>query len=89
MVALRGSRQDRTLLIAVWVLTVVVLVLGGLAQAWPLLLWGGIGLLAAVFLTRIYLRDTRGPGAPGGGAGAGGGPNEQPADDSEDAEEPR
>jgi Flp pilus assembly protein TadB len=59
MVALRSSRQDRTMLVAVWVLTTVVLVLGILAGSPILLVWGTVGLLAAIFLTRIHLRDTR------------------------------
>ncbi|ONH31184.1 hypothetical protein [Pseudofrankia asymbiotica] len=70
MVKLRSTRQDRTLLIAVWVLTVIVLVLGGLAKSPILLVWGTVGLLAAIFLTRVHFRDTRSR-RPGSGAGSG------------------
>ncbi|MCM3886619.1 hypothetical protein [Frankia sp. R82] len=64
MVTLRSGRQDRLLVVVVWVLTVVVLALG-IATVNPiLLLWGVIGLPAAVFLTRVHLRDTR-SGGPG------------------------
>jgi len=66
MVALRSTRQDRTLLIVLWLFTVLVLVLGGIVVSPILLVWGTVGLLAAVFLTRIHLRDTR---ARSGGAG--------------------
>jgi len=59
MVALRSTRQDRTLLIVLWLFTVLVLVLGGIVVNPILLVWGTVGLLAAVFLTRIHLRDTR------------------------------
>jgi len=59
MVALRSTRQDRTLLIVLWLFTVLVLVLGGIVVSPILLVWGTVGLLAAVFLTRIHLRDTR------------------------------
>ncbi|MCK9894693.1 hypothetical protein [Frankia sp. AgB32] len=59
MVSLRSGRQDRTLLIVVWVLDLVVLGLG-IATLQPiLLLWGVIGLPGAVFLTYVHLRDTR------------------------------
>lgn len=62
VVALRSTRQDRALLIAVWVLTVAVLVLGGIAKSPILLVWGTVGLIAAIFLSRIHFRDTRGSG---------------------------
>ncbi|MCK9876117.1 hypothetical protein MXD59_10060 [Frankia sp. Ag45/Mut15] len=66
MVTLRSRRQDRLLVVVVWLLTVVVLGLG-IATVNPiLLLWGVIGLPGAVFLTRVHLRDTRGGGGPSG-----------------------
>ena len=49
----------RVLVGVVWALTVVVLGLG-IATVNPiLLLWGVIGLPAAVFLTYVHVRDTR------------------------------
>lgn len=68
MVNLRSGRQDRLLVIVVWLLTVVVLGLG-IATASPILLvWGVLGLPAAVFLSYVHLRDTRSgpPAGPGG-----------------------
>ncbi|MBL7492013.1 hypothetical protein I6A60_11130 [Frankia sp. AgB1.9] len=62
MVGLRSRRQDRTLLIVLWLFTAVVLVIGGLAVSGILLVWGTVGLLAAIFLTYIHVRDTRGQG---------------------------
>ncbi len=59
MVALRSRREDRTLLVAAWVLAVTVLVLGVVAVAPILIIWGVLGVGAAVFATRIHLRDTR------------------------------
>lgn len=59
MVALRSRRQDRTLLIVLWLFTALVLVLGILAVSGILLVWGTVGLLAAIFLTYIHVRDTR------------------------------
>ncbi|CAO5229482.1 hypothetical protein [Frankia sp. AgKG'84/4] len=59
MVSLRSSRQDRTLLVVVWLLDLVVLGLGIALLQPALLLWGVIGLPGAVFLTRVHLRDTR------------------------------
>ncbi|AEH11046.1 MULTISPECIES: hypothetical protein [Protofrankia] len=59
MVALRSRREDRVLLVAAWVLTVIALVLGVVASAPILILWGVLGVGAAVFATRIHLRDTR------------------------------
>ncbi|ADP79081.1 hypothetical protein [Pseudofrankia inefficax] len=67
MVGLRSRRQDRTLLIVLWLFTAIVLVLGGFAVSPILLVWGTVGLLAAIFLTYIHVRDTRGQG---GGPGA-------------------
>ncbi|CAO5164875.1 conserved hypothetical protein [Frankia sp. AiPs1] len=59
MVTLRSGRQDRLLVLVVWLLTAVVLGLG-IATVNPiLLLWGVIGLPAAGFLTYVHLRDTR------------------------------
>ncbi|WP_045876150.1 hypothetical protein [Pseudofrankia sp. DC12] len=69
MVGLRSRRQDRTLLIVLWLFTVIVLVIGGLAVSGILLVWGAVGLIAAIFLTRIHVRDTRQPDAPGTAAG--------------------
>ncbi len=71
MVSLRSGRQDRTLLIVVWVLDLVVLGLGIATLQPVLLLWGVIGLPGAVFLTRVHLRDTRArpPSAPPGDDG--------------------
>ncbi|MBL7496782.1 hypothetical protein I6A84_37180 [Frankia sp. CNm7] len=94
MVALRSTRQDRTLLIAVWALTVVVLVLGGIVVSPILLVWGTVGLIAAIYLTRIHIRDTRSRGnRPGDGPGADGAPEPSGPDaaetDTADAEEPR
>jgi hypothetical protein len=66
MVALRSKRQDRTLLIVLWSFTVIVLVLGGFAVSPILLVWGTVGLLAAIYLTRIHVRDTRSPGLGAG-----------------------
>ena len=69
MVGLRSTPQDRVLLLIVWVLTLVVLVLGIITLSPILLVWGSIGLPAAVFLTYIHIRDTR-PGArPRAGSG--------------------
>ncbi|EIV95885.1 hypothetical protein [Frankia sp. QA3] len=68
MVNLRSGRQDRLLVIVVWLLTVVVLGLG-IATVNPILLvWGVLGLPAAVFLSYVHLRDTRPrpPSGPGG-----------------------
>jgi hypothetical protein len=69
MVGLRSRRQDRTLLIVLWLFTAVVLVIGGLAVSGILLVWGTVGLIAAIYLTRIHVRDTRrqdvGSGTPG------------------------
>ncbi|SBW28105.1 hypothetical protein [Protofrankia symbiont of Coriaria ruscifolia] len=59
MVALRSRREDRTLLVAAWVLAVTVLVLGVAVVAPILIMWGVLGVAAAVFATRIHLRDTR------------------------------
>lgn len=59
MVALRSTRQDRALLVAVWALTLVVLAVGIAAVSPVLLLWGVVGLPGAIFLTRVHLRDTR------------------------------
>jgi len=82
MVKLRSTRQDRTLLIAVWVLTVIVLVLGGLAVSPILLVWGVVGLLAAIYLTRVHIRDTR---APRQGLGDGSAPNASEGDEADAA----
>ncbi|OHV38211.1 MULTISPECIES: hypothetical protein [Pseudofrankia] len=84
MVKLRSTRQDRTLLIAVWVLTVIVLVLGGLSRSPILLVWGTVGLLAAIYLTRVHFRDTR-PGRPGPDAGSGGTPGPGPGESEDEA----
>ncbi|MDT3443733.1 MULTISPECIES: hypothetical protein [unclassified Pseudofrankia] len=85
MVKLRSTRQDRTLLIAVWVLTVIVLVLGGLAKSPILLVWGTVGLIAAIYLTRVHFRDTRSRGL-GPDIGSGGPPGSGPGDgEGEDA----
>ncbi|MCK9904248.1 hypothetical protein CC117_09915 [Parafrankia colletiae] len=59
MVELRSGRQDRVLLLVVWGLTLVVLVLGALTLSPILLVWGIIGLPAAVALGYVHLRDTR------------------------------
>jgi hypothetical protein len=96
MVALRSTKQDRTLLIVLWLFTAVVLTLGGLAVSPILLVWGTVGLLAAVFLTRIHVRDTRasatgdvppgqqpGPGAAPLGTGATDETEKEPADSEE------
>jgi|GEM_PF-2761628 len=83
MVKLRSTRQDRTLLIAVWVLTVIVLVLGGLAVSPILLVWGVVGLLAAIYLTRVHIRDTR---APRQGLGDGSAPNASEGDEADAAD---
>jgi len=81
MVKMRSTRQDRTLLIAVWVLTAIVLVLGGLAGSPILLVWGTVGLIAAIYLTRVHVRDMRadrrGPAA-GAEAGAQAADGDQP-----------
>ncbi|KJE22074.1 hypothetical protein FF36_03666 [Frankia torreyi] len=72
MVSLRSGRQDRLLVVVVWLLTVVVLGLG-IATVNPILLvWGVLGLPAAVFLSYVHLRDTRPPAGPGGSGGPGG-----------------
>jgi hypothetical protein len=84
MVKLRSTRQDRTLLIAVWVLTVIVLGLGGLSRSPILLVWGTVGLLAAIYLTRVHLRDTR-PGRPGPDAGSEGTPGAGPGESGDEA----
>ncbi|WP_261568290.1 hypothetical protein [Frankia gtarii] len=69
MVNLRSGRQDRLLVIMVWLLTVVVLGLGIATTSPILLVWGVLGLPAAVFLSYVHLRDTRsGPPAGSGGA---------------------
>ncbi|CUU55740.1 hypothetical protein Ga0074812_105395 [Parafrankia irregularis] len=59
MVELRSGRQDRALLLIVWGLTLVVLVLGVLTLSPILLVWGVIGLPAAVALGYVHVRDTR------------------------------
>jgi hypothetical protein len=69
MVALRSTRQDRTLLIVLWAFTAIVLTLGGLAVSPILLVWGVVGLLAAIYLTRIHIRDTRASAAGGASGG--------------------
>ncbi|CAJ64486.1 hypothetical protein; putative signal peptide [Frankia alni ACN14a] len=67
--SLRSGRQDRLLVVVVWLLTVVVLGLG-IATVNPILLvWGVLGLPAAVFLSYVHLRDTRPPAGPAGPAG--------------------
>jgi hypothetical protein len=78
MVALRSRRQDRGLIVALWVLTLPVIGLG-IAVVNPILIfWGALGVSAAAFLTRIHVRDTRARssaeagGASGGGASRGG-----------------
>jgi hypothetical protein len=68
MVSLRSGRQDRLLVVVVWLLTVVVLGLGIATLNPILLIWGVLGLPAAVFLSYVHLRDTRPPAGPGGGA---------------------
>jgi hypothetical protein len=82
MVALRSRKQDRTLLVVLWVFTAIVLVLGGFALSPILLVWGTVGLIAAIYLTRIHIRDTRGPGD---GPGTGGGLSGQPGPDATQA----
>ncbi|MCM3925313.1 hypothetical protein ND748_27050 [Frankia sp. AiPs1] len=67
MVSLRSGRQDRLLVVVVWLLTVVVLGLGIATLNPILLIWGVLGLPAAVFLSYVHLRDTRPPAGPGGG----------------------
>ncbi|SNQ45697.1 conserved hypothetical protein [Frankia canadensis] len=56
---LRSGRQDRVLVVVVWALTVVVLGLGIATVSPILIVWGVIGLPAAVFLTFVHVRDTR------------------------------
>jgi Na+-transporting methylmalonyl-CoA/oxaloacetate decarboxylase gamma subunit len=59
MVALRSARRDRWLLAPVWVLTLAVLGVG-IALVVPILIfWGAVGLIGAVFATRVLLRDVR------------------------------
>ncbi|OAA18765.1 hypothetical protein UG55_110017 [Frankia sp. EI5c] len=72
MVELRSGRQDRALLLIVWGLTVVVLVLGALTLSPILLVWGVIGLPAAVLLSYVHLRDTRRSATAAGGRPAAG-----------------
>jgi hypothetical protein len=83
MVALRSNRQNLPLLIVLWVFEVVVLTLGSIAGSAILLVWGGIGLIAAIYLTYIHVRDTR---SGGGGPPAAG--TDEPHT-SEDVEESR
>ncbi|WP_462188743.1 MULTISPECIES: hypothetical protein [unclassified Frankia] len=64
MVSLRSGRQDRFLVGVVWLLTVLVLGLGIATLNPVLLLWGVLGLPAAVFLTYVHVRDTRPPSDP-------------------------
>ncbi|WP_076842965.1 MULTISPECIES: hypothetical protein [Protofrankia] len=84
MVALRSRREDRVLLVAAWVLTVAALVLGVVASAPILILWGVLGVGAAVFATRIHLRDTR-PRQPDPATGTRPAGEAQPADQARPA----
>jgi hypothetical protein len=77
MVALRSGRHDRPMVVLVWVLTLAVLGLGIALVNPVLLVWGAIGLPAAVFLTRIHVRDSRGDAAAD--ADPAGGPADGPA----------
>jgi hypothetical protein len=89
MVALRSRRQDRTLLIVLWLFTALVLVLGVLAVSGILLVWGSVGLLAAIFLTYIHVRDTRHVAdEPGAGPSAAQPGSEDPSADGVVAEDP-
>ncbi|WP_018504496.1 hypothetical protein [Parafrankia discariae] len=68
MVGLRSGRQDRALLMVVWGLTLLVLVLGALTLSPILLVWGVIGLPAAIALSYVHVRDTRSaPSRPAAG----------------------
>jgi hypothetical protein len=59
MVALQSRRADRIPLVAVWVLTLAVLAVGIAAVSPILIVWGVLGVVGVVFLTRVHLRDTR------------------------------
>ena len=60
-----SKRSDVQLLAVVWVLTLVVLGIGIAATAVVLLVWGGIGLIAATAATVIYVRGRhRQPSVP-------------------------
>jgi hypothetical protein len=59
MVVLRSARQDRWLLVPVWALTVAALGLGIVLVAPILIFWGAVGLIGALFATRVLLRDVR------------------------------
>ena len=56
-----SKRTDAQLLAIVWVLTLAVLGIGIAATAVVLLVWGGIGLLAAAAGTVIYVRGRHRP----------------------------
>jgi hypothetical protein len=89
VVALRSTRQDRRLLIVLWVFDAVVLALGATALSVILLVWGGIGLIAAIYLTYIHVRDTRSGGGAPPPIGPGGDADSPETTTPEDAEESR
>jgi hypothetical protein len=62
MVPLSSARRDRWLLAPVWVLTLAVLGVGIGLLVPILIFWGAVGLIGAIFATRILLRDVRSEG---------------------------